>query len=54
MERKREKPLDTKQRQIQFLRQCESTTNPKVARNTSLLDTGHDGELSGDIDRKII
>lgn len=54
MEKKRKRPSDTKQRQRQFLRQFESTAEAKVARHTSLLDTGHDGELSVDLDRKII
>lgn len=39
MEKERERPSDTKQRQIQFLRHCESTADRKLARHTPLLDT---------------
>lgn len=42
VERKRNRPADSKQRQIQFVRQGESTANTKAASRTSLLDRGNE------------
>lgn len=50
----RKRPSDSKQRQLQFLKQGESTLDTRAPRRTSSLDRGNDWELRVDLDRKLV
>ena len=54
VERRRKRPTDQKQRQIQFVRKGEATADKRAPRQKAVLDRGQDWELRVDLDRKLV
>ena len=54
VERRRKRPPDQKQRQIQFVRQGKAIADKRATRQKAVLDRGHDWELRVDLDSKLV